>query len=234
MKLFKILTALSLTASPVFAATLTFDFEDGTTQGWTNITSPTTGPTGFGIVPTTVGAGGTNFFPIAGSFGLASIPFDDRDDHGDLSLLARSTTFAFENGSTFGISAVLIGGDVGTPIASDSDVTLTQSTTLNGVGFQGIALRRVSDGSYLLTGGNVSNGNGLETVTWDDATISAAISGDSAVETYTIDLVDTAGGGWGWVGMDDITITGVVPEPSSMVLFGLGAIGLLAKRRRSQ
>lgn len=87
MKMFKILAAFSLTATPAFAAILTFDFEDGTTQGWTNVISPTTGSTAFGIVPTTVGAGGTNFFPIAGSFGLAPVLFDDRDDHGDLSLL---------------------------------------------------------------------------------------------------------------------------------------------------
>ena len=68
-------------------------------------------------------------------------------------------------------------------------------------------------------------------MTWDSATIEAAISGDSANETYTLDFIDDKSGGWGWVGADDVRIS-TIPEASSVMLLGLGGAALMLRRRK--
>ena len=74
----------------------------------------------------------------------------------------------------------------------------------------GIALRRVSDGEYLLfdqraDNGQSNTGANWAAIGWDDTEIGAAISGDSPTETYQIDLIDAFAGGWGvdWYGRCD-------------------------------
>jgi uncharacterized protein (TIGR03382 family) len=50
----------------------------------------------------------------------------------------------------------------------------------------------------------------------------------------TLDLIDYKHGGWGWVGMDSVTITNIVPEPTSLTL-AASALGLaMLFRRRSK
>ena len=93
----------------------------------------------------------------------------------------------------------------------------------------GIALRRVSDGEYLLfdrrsAPGQSNTGANWAAIGWDDTEIGAAIAGDSPTEMYQIDLIDTFSGGWGWIGMDDVTVT-AIPEPSSAALGGPRRIG---------
>jgi hypothetical protein len=62
---------------------------------------------------------------------------------------------------------------------------------------------------------------------WD---LSAFADGTTA---YKIDLIDGRFGGWGHVEIDNVNIPGsLVPEPASLVLFSLGAFGLLAVARR--
>ena len=78
----------------------------------------------------------------------------------------------------------------------------------------GLALRRDTDGEYLLwttrSGNGQSNaGNlrGWEPFTWNATTLADAIGDDPPGTLYSIDLVDAAHGGWGWVAMDSLTFT---------------------------
>jgi hypothetical protein len=122
------------------------------------------------------------------------------------------------------------GAPSGAAPANATDASLFDASSP--VGWAGMALRRVSDGAFILTAGRSSNGQNLhQTMTWDSATIEAAISGDSANETYTLDFIDDKSGGWGWVGADNVSIS-TIPEASSVMLLGLGGAALMLRRRK--
>lgn len=122
------------------------------------------------------------------------------------------------------------GAPGGAAPANATDASLFDASSP--AGWAGMALRRVSDGAFILTAGRSSNGQNLhQTMTWDSATIGAAISGDSANETYTLDFIDDKSGGWGWVGADDVSIS-TIPEASSVMLLGLGGAALMLRRRK--
>jgi hypothetical protein len=110
-----------------------------------------------------------------------------------------------------------------------SEIPNAQSTA-DANGRQYVALRRVSDGAYLL---NIQrNGEGNE---WQLQTVSAATLAPfvSPTVAYQLDLIETRHGGWGHTEIDDVSIPGVlVPEPGTIGVLAVGAAGLLAGRRR--
>ncbi len=213
-------TAFSLTSSLCNAATTIYDFNVDE-SGWTNVQTSTTGPTQF---EQGTGFGITN--------ALGPTPLASRDDPGTAALWARSPIFLMPVDPVNSISFQLFAGNLGGASApiNDAAASLT-SPTVSNAGFQGLLLRRVSDGAFLLSAGRSSNGTTAEAFTWDAATINGVIGGDAPGETYTLDLVDEGHGGWGWVALDNVSVTTTVPEPSTFLLTFIG-LGVIARRRR--
>lgn len=109
-----------------------------------------------------------------------------------------------------------------------SDIPNAMSTDVDDdAGRQYVALRRVSDGAYLINRQRSSAAN-----SWETQTITAAeLSALNQSVAYQLDLIETGHGSWGHTEIDDVSIPGtLVPEPGALSL--LGAAGLLALRRR--
>ena len=211
-------------------SSVTYDFESGSNEGWSNIAGVSVITTSQGgSTPgrlhefSVLGSGIDGFGPPNGSFGVAPVNFGDRDGEHSRALVFESPTFKFDTTLPLSISAQVAGGDAGTGApASDSDPLLFQNT-VNTADFQGIALKRVSDGTYLLTTGRTGNGNAFQSVSLSNAAITAAIANDAADESYTIDIIDTQGAGFGWIAVDDVVIEGVLPpDPAFLLLASVG------------
>lgn len=213
------------------SAPLVYDFDDGTLQGWTQemsggfvdrgdapATNQTQGVFRYDVTPNSEllsnnGVGvflGANSNPAhSGEFRILPVPFYNRD--GDTStLLLRSPEFILDGSGD--LTAQLIGGDEDDPPPATSALLPSSASA---TGFQGIALRRVSDDAYVLFGGRGSNHSTWATVTLDQATLAPFVSG---AKRYTIDLIDNASGGWGWVGLDTVSIPGFVPSATIMII----------------
>ena len=130
-----------------------------------------------------------------------------------------------------------IGGGTGSANTYVSSADIDPNGNSNDTGQQKFYLRRVSDDTYLLNERRGSNANSWQSFTWDIATISGAIAGDAANETYTVEWVDTYSGGWGFAMIDDVVLNNVtlIPEPSTLALVTFGLAGLISfGRRRKQ
>jgi len=193
------------------AATITgWDFEDGTLQGWTNVSTSTTGPMNFAPLSGTPGSGVAGWDPLGFNskvpeygFMAASNPFNVptnvRDAAQSDPLVLRSPTFALHDGQ---IIAHLLGGTPGAvatasnPPSNFSDLSGPSFNT-NGsspggdASYIGIALRRDSDGAYLLhksRTGNSSSGTGWEQLTFTQAEL-LSIMTDNPGALFTLDLI---------------------------------------------
>ncbi len=106
---------------------------------------------------------------------------------------------------------------------------------LGDTGFLGMALRDDATGDYVLSEGRPSNGDGWIEGGFTQAELAPYVGG-----TFTLDYIDDKKGGWGWGGMDSITVpiqsASAVPEPSTFVLAALGLLGLsvVGRRRRKR
>ena len=217
---------IATTPAEVGAVGQWFFFDDGTAQGWvsTRTSSTADGPTNFVISSTEL----PSYMPPppSGSYSVDPSPFADRDNAHD-TLVFSSPVFRLDTSkpANYGISVYLLGGTGG----SATPATLaTLPATAAGDGFMGVALRRVSDGTYLLTTKRTSPGqDAWEKCGWDAATIAAAVSGDAPGTTYQIDLIDQFAGGWGWVAMDSVAIGAYLPPASDYNSWG-GPYGLTA------
>ena len=218
-----------LVISHANAATVTYNFDDGM-QSWANVQTSTTGPTEFFQDTDTNNSRIDQEYTGDGS--LRPNPFGNRDDTTSVALWVRSPEFSLVDDPLTEISFGLIGGAPGTNAAPTSVSTASLTATSTAQGFTGMVLRRVSDEAFLLTGVRSANGQDThETITWDSTTIGTAISGDLSSETYTLDLIDSKDNSWGWIGVDDVSITSV-PEPSTAPLIGLFGCVMLLRRRR--
>ncbi len=112
------------------------------------------------------------------------------------------------------------------------------SLSLNAVGWDNVHTVELF---YSIGGGsNVSLGNfttgspANEGGTFDSYTINFASPLATAdTVTWTLQFVDaTADGNPDFTYFDNVTLSGVVPEPTSAALLGLGALSLLARRKR--
>jgi len=228
------LTAVALTALPAVAsAALIFNFDDGTLQGWTNVRTSTTpgGSTSFGVSDPLGPSITPN--PRSGNYMVGPDPFgadggSQARDNPNQTLVLSSPSFYLDGSGD--ISAWLVGGmGSGSAPASYTSLPTNSSTS----GYLGVALRRLSDGAYLLAGNRTSNFAG----SWQQVTFSAAslTSYVSPTQTYALDLIDYRDGSWGWVGLDDVTIAGTaVPLPNSVALLAAGALAMAAIRRRRE
>ena len=129
-----------------------------------------------------------------------------------------------------------IGGGTGSANTYLKSADIDPNLDSNSSGQQKFYLRRVSDDTYLLNQRRTGTANNWESFTWDSLTISGAIAGDAASETYTVEWVDTYSGGWGFAMIDDVVLNDVtlVPEPSALALTTLGLACLFGSGRRRQ
>ena len=228
MKMSILTVAVLLTSSMVQAAVITYDFDDGTLQGWT--TSGGTGDFVFGVNDNTEGwehAPGAH----SGNYQLSTKAFGLDDAHA--TAWARSPEFMItvDTAITFQVwgHATFWGGnpnwDTGAnPMNNASNVPANTAEN----GFNGLAIRRVSDGAFVALGGRIGpdpgHGNSWSDGWWNtDITTLASLT-----ESYTLDVIDQKHGGWGGMGVDSITI---IPEPRAALLGGLGLLALLRRRR---
>lgn len=166
---------------------LVYDFDDSTFQGWTDLTA---------------GAPIDGWDPVAGYGNPQSGPSAIRSRYHDNphpTLLLRSPEFTL-NGSG-PLTAWLDGG------SGVGDLTGTTSANLpanpSEPGFQGIALRNAATDVYVLSAMKASDNQ------WQQVTFSSSqLAGLDQNATYTLDLIDQAQGGWGWLSLDTVSIPG--------------------------
>jgi hypothetical protein len=199
----------------------TYDFDDGTLQGWTQVATSTLagGPTELGIISDTDPTVGNSVPPLAlssPSF-IGPVPFEAEDntntrDQAHQTLVVRSPEFRIHpNGQ---ISFALIGGS---KPAFDLDTINADGLpeTSSGSGAIGVALRRVSDGHYLAFRTRSTDGSQYwETITLGEEDLAGLVDGN---ERYTLDFIDFHNGGWAWAGLDSVVIVeGTAPKSAAI------------------
>jgi hypothetical protein len=133
--------------------------------------------------------------------------------------LLRSPEFTLNGAGD--LTAWLSGGGTGSPNLAGTSVGALSATSANG-GFRGIALRNVTTGQFVLSRSKTSDGNAWQQVTMTAAQLAALPQG----HVYTLDFIDAAHGGWGWVNMDSVTIPGNQVVPTDPYLDWAATMGL--------
>lgn len=231
------ITVIACAWCPIALASFTgWDFEDGTLQGWTLASASTIGPTDYEAVSRTFEPSettglafwdphGYNSKDPKSGFSAAPTPFDLRADPQDAPIVLRSPTFELHAGGQIIVHA--LGGIPGTGSIPPSNFNLLSGPSINHLrdggdaSYQGIALRRDSDGEYLLHKARTSNSssyNGWQQLTFADFELSSIIASNPG-ELFTLDLIDTAHGvapeGWfGNLNIDTISIPMPANGPS--------------------
>jgi hypothetical protein len=195
--------------SPVLTASaaLTYTFDDGTFQGWTELTVANTnaGPRNF----TASHSAPSGLFLRGGTHDGASaveqvIAVHEDNPHPTLHL--RSPEFTLDGSGD--LTVWLMGGPGAGSLDGVAGFGLPASST--SPGFQGIALRDASTGTYVLSARKSGEGN------WQQVRLTAAqLATLNQFVAYTLDLIDQGHGGWGWVSMDTVSVPGVPGAPES-------------------
>ncbi|MCK4999905.1 MAG: hypothetical protein KAS23_10225 [Anaerohalosphaera sp.] len=209
-----ILILIFISAAGVQADAAVYDFDDGTLQGWVNDASA---GENYIVLDTSVNSNGGRTYARSGDYMLVEENFNDRDTDSNLQVLT-SPEFMATAGTVIEIWTLGGTGPVATPTWSNY---ANLPATAGGGDFMGAALRRVSDGEYLLFSRRSSSGQGTGwlAIGWDTTEITAAVAGDSVNEIYVVDIIDAYTGGWGWIAVDDITLTDVVLVDENTLAF---------------
>ncbi len=192
-------TVISTIAPPP----LIYNFNDATLQGWNN--RVWNGTTWIDLVANATTYAGT-LLPASSNNGLF-VPGNgavwvngDTDFHLN-TLWLRSPQFQL-NGT--GDLTVLLAKGVANTTAPANNLAVPFAAITDG-GWKGVALRRVSDGVFVLNKPrNVGNDDTFRTVTFTKAEL-ATLDFNA---TYTLELINSGRGGWGWLTMDDVSIPG--------------------------
>ncbi len=215
-----LLTALAAFAgaTPVIANTITYNFNDGTLQGWSNRVWDLAANGGSGgwvnlspnvsAIPGSINGGALQ--PPSGENGMFSpansaVWVNGQTDNHLNTLWLSSPEFYLDGSGD--LTAQLNHGIANAPDpASESAVPFAAVT---GGGWKGVVLRRSSDGAFLLTKPR-TGANGGE---WRTVTFSAAELAPYVGVKCTVDLINSDRGGWGWIVMDNVSIPGNDIEP---------------------
>ncbi len=177
--------------------TLAYGFEDGTLQGWTDLTpaNGNTGPRNWALSPpafpgsTQSGAGAVGQNIVGGT-----------QDSSHPTLWLRSPEFHLNGAGD--LSAWLRGGTGNGSLTGE--VVSAVPANSSSPGFQGVALRNVNTGRFVLSGAKPTSGDAWEQISFSSAQL-AALDQEAV---YTLDLIDAGHGGWGWMALDAVTIPG--------------------------
>ncbi len=194
---------------------ISYNFDDSTLQGWTQIRTSTTenGPTELGVISETDPTVGNSVPPVplsSPSF-IGPVPFEADDgtntrDQAHETLVIRSPEFQIN--PTGSISFALIGGSKPNFDLEDINTNGLPAES-SGDGAIGVALRRVSDDQYIAFKTRATDGSQFwETITMGSDELTGLVSGD---EMYTLDFIDFNNGGWAWQGLDDVVIVPGTP-----------------------
>jgi hypothetical protein len=212
------LTAALLALATGTQAAIVYDFDDGTLQGWNNRVWD--GVAWIDLAPDATTWAGT-LQPESANNGLFNTWSEwelwvhsggDYDAHLNTQWL-RSPQFHL-NG--LGDLTVKLARGAPTDPAPASDASVPYEAY--GDGWNGLALRRVSDGAFVLS--LSAPGGDLTTLTLTAAELSPYLSPTVA---YTLDLVSIKNGGWGGIMMDDVSIPGVLVPPGPLDHFEVTA-----------
>ncbi len=202
-----------------------YDFDDGSLQGWTNTLTgnATDNPASF-APQTDQGRGGGQNSAYALMHSGNGTWLDGRDV-AHPTLVCTSPAFDFDESLTaeWAITFHLLGGTGNTSTTPTSRETLAPASESEG--FAGVALRRVSDGAYLLYDHRITSAQNADwqACGWSQQEIADALSDDDPAETYQLDFIDQNHGSWGWVMLDSIEIKGLIPKPDNMLSYYCGA-----------
>ena len=203
------LLSLSLLVSSYFSFTsasyaeLTYDFDDGTLQGWTIILPENPNAAPVTLTSTTRPTGNNNGpQPQSGDYLIAPIPWGARQIDGYPTLYVRSPEFFVD---TSGDLTFHMAGGQGTGNIPESEAGVLGTPNVSSSGSIFVALRRVSDGRFVLTKRRGGNGNGMNLKSFTVDELAPFVG-----ELCTLDLVDSFNGGWGWTALDTVSIPGAV------------------------
>jgi len=151
--------AVLMAAQCVQADTIIYDFDDGTFQGWVHDERATLE---WHVWDTAADDNGGVFISHTGDFAVRIEDWGIRDNNTDL-LMITSPEFKISAGATVELWGLGGMGSVVEPTWSNYDNVPTTATS---GGFMGIALRRVSDGQYILFGRRDRNSESDNDPSW--------------------------------------------------------------------
>jgi len=196
---------------------LSYDFNDGTLQGWNNRVWNLAANGGSGgwsdLPPNDTFLGSINggviqppseanglFVPANGAVWVSG----NTDWHAN-TLWLRSPAFFLSSAADLTVDLAQ-----GTSRAAEDPTNESQIpfTAIEGAGWKGVALRRVSDGAFLLAKPRTGENGPARTVRFTAEEL-APFHGTAC----TLELINYNRGGWGWIVMDNVNIPslGLVP-----------------------
>jgi hypothetical protein len=207
-------TTATATVIVISGTPATYTFDDLTFQGWTDLTPSNTnnGPRYFTATHT---APGGLFLRDGTQSGAGAIEqvVQSSEDNAHPTLRLRSPEFKL-NGSG-DLSAWLKGGPGSGSLAGTNVADLPANSSEPG--FQGLALRNATTGTYVLSVRKTTEGD------WQQVSLSAAhLAALDQSATYTLDLIDAGHGGWGWVTLDTVSIPGNFNHPPTFAGLTVG------------
>ena len=182
---------------------LVYNFDDGTLQGWYN--RVWNGRVWIDLINSPNAFVGT-LLPVANTNGLFvpgnnAVWVSGHTDYHLNTLWLRSPQF-YLNG-TSNLTVDLAKG-IEKTIAPVNDLVVPFATISDG-GWKGVALRRVRDGVFVLSKPRTGvPGDAYRTVTFTREEMSTL----DLREAYTLDLINSDNGSWGWLTMDNVVIPG--------------------------
>jgi hypothetical protein len=211
--------ALLLAAVPGRSATLTYDFNNATLQGWHNrVWDPALNAGAgawFDLAPNVTDPYPTTLQPpsvddnVFGNNGTQVDPIGGQNDNHLNTLWLRSPQFTLDGSGD--LTAQMARGMAHGPApANDTSVSYIADSS---AGWKGVSLRRVSDGVFLLSKPRTSEGDTMVTVTFTAAELAPYVG-----VNCTLDLINAGRGGWGWLSMDNVSIPGTLVPATKLAV----------------